>query len=301
MAKQPYRVDYHVMGVSYFAAGLELSGPELARLWSGTRIFGQHKVTGAFWHEGSVPKIDSQFELGALEQLQPLLDIGTHPIFGGGVSVNSRSVARNVIVDRDFYYAHSPAFRNFGYDTDSSLLYTMSGQWFERVGAEIVLNHMREHFEAADSAGSPYGLIDVSSSDDCYGGAVYDSGWVDNIPLHRWVEHVKWLSSRSQRQQQARGVYWGNYFGPAILDRLGGRERFLTRFRQQAQYPDGRASARIWEFNNGVFVSLCLDPLGCKPGQPLDGWAAHNMHWLVLELGSHGVLNPWAGEQPAEG
>lgn len=298
MAKDPYRVDYHVMGVSYLEAGRELRGPDFAKLWSGTRILGQHMITGQFWHEGSVPKADRRIELGGLEAIEPLLALGDMPIFGGGVSVKSRSVARNTLVDLDFYYAHGSRSRSFGYDADPYLLYTVSGQWYEKIGPDAILKHMREHFAAADRYGSPYGLIDLALSEDCYGGAIYSSGWVSNIPLHRWVEEVKWQSARSRRQVQARGVYWGNYFGAAILDRLGGRERFLSRFRRQAKYPDGKPSAQIWEFTNGVFISLCIDPLGCKPGQPLDGWAGQNMHWLVLELGSHGVLNLWGGEQP---
>lgn len=297
MAKEPYRVDYHVSGVLYLETGRELSGPDFARLWSGTSLYGRHQVTGDCWHEGTVPTADRQIQLGSLERVQPLLELGDMPIFGGGVCVNSRSVARDVILDQDFYYAHSPASRSFGFDTAPYLLYTVSGHWFERVGPDVVLDHLREHFETADSVRCPYGLIDLSSAEDCYGGAAYgDSSWVGNIPLHRWVENVKWLYARSRRQDQARGVYWGNYFGAAILDRLGGRERFLARFRRQAQYPEGRPSARVWEFTNGIFISLCMDPLGCKPGQPLDGWAAQNLHWLVLELGSHGVLNPWAGQ-----
>jgi hypothetical protein len=299
MTKDSYRVDYHVTGVFYLERRGELSGPDFARLWSGTRIFGKHKVTGAFWHEDAVPRSDCRIELGSLESVQPLLALGEMPIFGGGVHVKT-NVARNSILDRDFYYAHNPVSRSFGYDTNPHLSYTVSGQWFEQVGPEIMLDHLKEHFETADRACSPYGLIDVSASDDCYGGTVYGPPWVGNSPLHRWVEHIKWLYALSKRRDQVRSIYWGNYFGSAILNRLGGREHFLGRFRRQAQYSDGRPSARVWEFANGVFVSLCMDPLRCKPGQPVEGWAGQNMHWLVLELGSHGVLDPWSGERPAQ-
>jgi hypothetical protein len=227
--------------------------------------------------------------------IQSLLDLSDMPIFGGGVSVKA-NIARNEILDRDFYYAHGSASRSSGYETKPQLLYAVSGQWFEQSGPEIVLGHLREHFEVADRYRTPYGLVDLSSAEDCYGGTVYAPSFCLNSYLHRWSEDFRWLYACSKRRDQARGIYWGNYFGSAILDRLGGRERFLARFRRQAQYPDGRPSARVWEFTNGVFVSLCKDPLGCKPGQALDGWAGQNMHWLVLELGSHGVLNPWAGE-----
>jgi hypothetical protein len=299
MTEYPYRVDYHVLGVVYLEQGRELSGPDFARLWSGARIFGKHKVTGDFWHAGMVPSGTHRIELGDLSMVQPLLDLGNMPIFGGGV-LAKQNVARNAIVDRDFYYAHSSGSRSSGYETRPQLLYAVSGQWFEQTGSEAVIEHLREHFDIADHYCPPYGLIDLSSSEDCFGGSVYDPSFCVNSHLHRWAEDFRWLYACSKRRDQARGIYWGNYFGAAILDRLGGRAQFLTRFRRQAQYPDGRPSAQVWEFNNGVFVSLCMDPLGCKPGQPLDGWAGQNMHWLVLELGSHGVLNPWAGERPVQ-
>jgi hypothetical protein len=301
LSKHPYRVDYHVSCASYFSDGRSISGADFARLWAGTKIYGDYKVTGAFWQEGNVPKSDSMIQLGDIERIQQLLELSDSPIFGGGAYVNSRQVARNVIVDQDFSYLHSQRSRSFGYQTDPYMLYCLSGQWFERVGANVVLKHYFEHFQVADALHAPYGLVDLSSAEDCYGGTIYaDSSWVGNIPLHRWVDQIRWLFSRSRQQDRARGVFWGNYFGTAILNRLGGREKFLLRFRQQAQYPDGRPNARVWEFVNGVFVSLCLDPLGCKPGQPLDGSAGQNLHWLVLELGSHGVLNPWTGEQPGQ-
>jgi len=148
----------------------------------------------------------------------------------------------------------------------------------------------------ADRYSPPYGLIDVAAAEDCYGGMVYVPFFFGNCYLHRRIEHEKWLYACSKRRDQARGVYWGNYFGPAILERLGGRQQFLERYRQQAQFDDGRCNALIWDFPNGVFVSLCLDPLGCKPGPPLDPSAGANGRWLAQELGSRGVLNPWGNE-----
>jgi len=177
----------------------------------------------------------------------------------------------------------------------------VSGQWYERTGTEEILKNLKEQLEIADRYQPPYGLVDVAASQDCCSGFVYTSCWFGNSPLHRWVEDFKFRYACSKRRDQARGVYWGNYFGPAILERLGGRVPFVARCRGYVQAAtNGQASALIWEFNNGVFVSLCLDPLGCKPGPPLDLCAAANFQWLVLELGSHGVLCPWSpeGEKP---
>ena len=170
-------------------------------------------------------------------------------------------------------------------------------------GPEIVLEKMREHFEVADRYAPPYGLIDISAPDDGYAGLVYGCTFFGNSPLHRYVEQANWVYAGSKHRDRVRGIYWGNYFGPAILKRLGGRERFLAGYRQQAglHSGDGSRDGRIWEFTNGVFVSLCLDPLGWKPGPPLH--AGSNLFWLVQELGSHGVLCAWGedNEKNCEG
>jgi hypothetical protein len=294
MGAEPYRVDYNVVGMIYFESGRELSGPDFARLWSGTRILGKQNVLGDFWHQGVVPTGKRRFELGSLELIQPLLELGDMPVFGGGTYV-TRNVARSSTLDADFYYAHGQSSRSVGYPTLPSLLYSVSGQWFEHAGPELVLAHLKDHFEVADRYCPPYGLIDVSASEDCYGGMVYEPYIFLNSSMSRWLEHVKWCYACTKRRDQVRSIYWGNYLGSIILERLGGRERFLSRFRQQASFPDGRPAALVWEFANGVFVSLCLDPLGCKPRTGIDGWAAQNLHWLVIELGSHGVLDPWFG------
>jgi hypothetical protein len=293
-----YRVEYQVFGAVYFDPARVLCGPDLAQLWTLTSIFGTHRSIARFWHEGTVPDPEKHtaIELGSSEVLHKLLESGSRPIFGGA----SCGQPHRRFEDCDFFFTHESTARSFGYETLPLFMTGCSGQWLEQAGTEAVVELFRKQLEIADQYGPPYALVDVAASEDCYSGFAYVSCFSLNNRLHRWSEHIKFLYACTKRRDQARGVYWGNYFGPAILDRLGGRERFLARFREQAQDAYGRPNARIWEFTNGVFVSLCMDPIGCKPGQPLDGSAGQNLHWLVLELGSHGVLNPWAGEQPGQ-
>lgn len=287
---ESYRVDYHVVLTIYLEPGRELSGPDFATLWSGMNVFSCKQTTaGGFWHEGRSPDKQQGVKLGALDRVQPLLQHGSEPIFGGATSAKWQ-LARNSTLDCDFYYAHAPASRWQIGDTMPHLLLTVSGQWFERNGVELVLEKMRQHFEVADRYAAPYGLIDVSASEDCYAGMVYGSTFFLNTRLHRWIEQAKWVAFSSKRRDRVRGIYWGNYFGAEILKRLGGRDEFLARFRQTAQFDDGRPNARIWEFPNGIFLSLCLDPLGCKPGPALDAQASRNAIWLVQDLGERGVL-----------
>ncbi|MGL6095829.1 MAG: hypothetical protein ACRC7O_08555 [Fimbriiglobus sp.] len=291
-----YRVDYQVFCAISFETDRVLSGPDLADCWKGTGIFGKQKGPGRFYCLDSVPDPHKPrtIVLGSASVLEPLLASGSQPIYGG---VSCGQPHRR-FQDCDFYFGHDPANRCFGYDTLPLLLTGCSGQWFEQAGTGNVAELFKMQLGVADRYRPPYAFIDVAASEDCYSGFAYVSCFSLNNRLHRWSEHIKFLYACTKRRDQARGVYWGNYFGPAILDRLGGRERFLTRFREQAQDAYGRPNARIWEFTNGVFVSLCMDPVDCKPGQPLDGSAGQNLHWLVLELGSHGVLNPWAEEKP---
>jgi hypothetical protein len=296
---ESYRVDYQVFGVTYFEPERLLSGPDLARLWALTGVFGEHKSIARFWPQGTVPnpKKHASVELGSLEFLNELTERDPRPLFGGG----SCGQPHLRFEDCDFFFTHEPAARSFGYETLPLFMTGCSGQWFERAGSQVVVEIFRKQLEIADQYGPPYALVDVAASEDCYSGFAYVSCFSLNNRMHRWSEQIKFLYSCTKRRDQARGVYWGNYFGPAILERLGGRERFLSRYREQARDAYGRPNALVWEFTNGVFVSLCQDPLGCKPGAPLDGAAGQNLHWLLLELGSHGVLNPWAGEQPVPG
>lgn len=292
--KEPYRVDYHVIQVIYFDHDCPLTGPEFADVWSGMSIFGKHKAVGAFWRRKgyeSTNRESGRFELGSLEHVTPVLK-GSEPVYGGGTSAQ-RNVARDTIRDCDFYFTHSGSSRWEGIDTRPEFNLAVSGQWFERLGSAVALGKIKEHFEVADRHCPPYGLIDLATGDDAFAGLLYSSLWILRAPMHRWLEQGNWVYAASKKGDRARGIYWGNYFGPKILDRLGGRDDFVRRYREQATLPDGSVGAHIWEFPNGVFVSLCLDPLGCKPGDPMDFGAMFNLQWLHHELGRSGVLTAW--------
>jgi hypothetical protein len=173
MTSEPYRVEYDVTFVTYLENGGELSGADFAQLWATTRMFGKHRGIGAFWQTDTVGSTKQRkIELGSMEPVQPLLDRGAQPIFGGA-SFFKTHVARFSTIDADLDYAHSEASRCFGYETLPYLQMTVSGQWFEGIGPEVVIDNMREHFEVADKYSPPYGLIDVSAAEDCYGGIAY--------------------------------------------------------------------------------------------------------------------------------
>ena len=291
---QPYKVDYHVLQVIYFDDHHVLTGPEFAQVWLGMRRFGVHKVIGCFWQRKddifNIQK-EARFHLGSLEFVQPMLN-DDDPIYGGGIS-RKGNLLRGSIQDCDFYFSHKDPSRWEGVDIRPELSLAVSGQWFERVGEEVVLDMLKEHFRVADAHCPPYGLIDLATPEDAWAGFVYGSLWMMAAPLHRWVEQGNWVYAASKKGDRARSIYWGNYFGPKILARLGGREDFVSRYRDQAKMKDGTPNAHIWEFTNGVFVNLCLNPLGCKPSAQLDYSAMFNLQWLHRELGTNGVLCGW--------
>src|SRR5208283_4479571 len=81
--KKPYEVAYHAIQVIYFDNDHVFTGPELARVWSGMRRFGEHHVVGAFWQrKGDNFNLgkEARFALGSLEFIQPMLN-GADPIY----------------------------------------------------------------------------------------------------------------------------------------------------------------------------------------------------------------------------
>jgi hypothetical protein len=293
MATESYRVEYHWIQAVYFEPGQVPSGPEFAQIWSATRIFGSHVAVGGFWHSGAeIPSILPRFEIGSLSHLEPLLAKGPQPIYGGG-TVAQKNVARDSTLDADFYFALSDKSRWQLDETMPSLLQAISGQWLENTGVEAVLKNLREILAVADQRAPPYGLVDLARTEEAFAGMAYVSTWMQRLPLHRWVEQGHWVYAASKKKDRARSIYWGNYFGSKILGRLGGRDNFVRRYGRQARLADQSPNAHIWEFANGVFVSLCLDPLACKPGVPLDYSAMFNLQWLHRELGAKGVLCGW--------
>lgn len=302
MARKRYHVDYHLVQNIYFEPETGLSGPEFAQIWSATRAFGEHRVTGSFWHAGGLPVGgwgSHEFEIGSLEFVEPLLVKGPQPIYGGGTFARD-DAARNGTLDADFYFAHGDGSRWEGFETLPDLLWTISGQWLEATGVNVVLDMLKVNLAVADRHSPIYGLVDLARSEDCHAGMCYGSIWMMSLPLHRWVEQGNWVRAASKKGDRVRGIYWGNYFGPKLLKRLGGRDEFVARYREQATLKDGSLDAQIWEFTNGVFVSLCADPIDCKPIWPacLDFSAKFNLRWLQHELGARGALCGWEGHEP---
>ncbi len=287
-----HHVRYQAFCAMYFEADRVLSGNDLGRLWASASHLGNEKCYGSFWHRNEVPDSSRTYtyQVGQPGLFEQLIERNAEPIFGG---VSAGQATRRT-VDCDFHFSHIESDQFLGHETLPLFLMGVSGQWLERIEQAKFLDMLYAQLEVSDAYVPRYGLFDLAASEDCYSGLVYTPNSSRNAPLHRWIEHLRFVHGSSNRRDQVRGLYWGNYFGPAILERLGGRERFLSGFRSEARDAFGQPTSLVWEFTNGVFVSLSLDPLACKPGTALHGGVTRNLHALVVELGENGAMDPWS-------
>ena len=70
---------------------------------------------------------------------------GAEPVYGGG-TYSRRNVARGTIQDCDFYLTHKDPSRWEGVDIRPEFTLAVSGQWLERIGLEVFLEKLKEHF-----------------------------------------------------------------------------------------------------------------------------------------------------------
>jgi hypothetical protein len=257
-------------------------------------MFGNHRASAAFWRMGEA-LLDSRpswTKLGSLDLLSPLLNDLSKPIMGG-CKVSRRDAVRDRLLDCDlFLQLMDPGWEQRIWQ-DGYYNLAISEPWVEQADPDEIIDLLRRTLEVADRHCPYYGLIDLARSEDAHAGMVYSPTWELSAPVNRWVENMNWLYNGCHKRDRVRGIYWGNYFGKRILDRLGGRQPFVEAFRANARMADDSLDAHVWEFPNGVFLSLCLDPLGCKPTLPMDILANQRLAWLHQRLGPSGALNMW--------
>jgi hypothetical protein len=288
---QCYRVDYHVILASYFSCDHQIPGPLLSKLWRSLRELGGLDTEVTLRRKGVLESWEERTQLGAVS-IKTRLDQTANDLSLFAASA-ARPDAQNAILDSDVNLSYTPDDIWNGEPTAGLLDLSISGQLAERAGESTLEKILRTAFNIADECHSHYGLIDIASPDDAYAGTVFGCTWPATAPLHRWVEQHNWASSGALKGDRARGIYWGNYFGNAILNRLGGREEFMNGYREPARNFDGTPNSLIWEFPNGLFISLCESPIDMEPGGALPAAADENFRWLCRELGTKGVLNPW--------
>jgi hypothetical protein len=296
MTKKPeYVVDYQLVAVVYFS-GSGLSESELGTIWNALSVLGKLRMKVASVWRGD--------PLNRMPRSQKVV-LG-EPVFGDRVITNGddligvfaesfkRPNARHPILDCDLSFGYNRDGIWHGEPVPPILSLSISGQLLEKAGSKSVLEILRTFFEVADEHSPLCGLVDLARPSDTWTGMAYGTMIHGRAPLARQIEQEGWLSSGIKKGDRLRGLYWGNYLGPGVLERLGGRKQFLESYEQTARFNDGLPAAQIWRMPNGVFLSLCLDPLDCSPVSSLGILAAQfNMQWLVRELATKGVLDHW--------
>lgn len=290
-----YTVKAHIIHVMYLNNTRLHTATDFIDVWSRLNIFGNQTADCGFWTASDISMLHDggkKCQLGAVDLLNGLRIINNEAIYGTA-DFYKKNYSRDPSLDCDLYFCIKDASRWQGLDTRPSYTLAVSKQWIERIGIDAVLDLYKMNIATFDHYMPPYGLIDIADPIDAWAGAVYGSIGIMRAPLQRWIEQRNWVASASPKGDRVRGIYWGNYFGPVILNKLGGREQFIIRYRNYTTRPSGEPTAVIWEYPNGVFVSLCTNPLDCLPGSTLSMDTIFNLEWLQNELGRHGILNYW--------
>jgi hypothetical protein len=256
-------------------------------------VLGDRPVEMSVMCRGDTESADQRSTLGS-PSFGDLLVARDGQVASAGADSVRRNAA-NAVLDSDVSFGFKRDGVWDGQAAPPMIRLSVSNQVAEQAGASVVTDLLRRVHEVVDGYSPICGLVDLARPADAYAGMVYGTAWPQNAPLARWVEQTRWLYSAAKKQDRLRGLYWGNYLGPKILKRLGGPDAFSSAFRQHARSHDGSGNAHQWHFPNGMFVSLCLDPLDCRPDRPagLHPAAERNMKWLVRELGAKGVLDQW--------
>jgi hypothetical protein len=89
--------------------------------------------------------------------------------------------------------------------------------------------------DAIERSGSVwrYGYMEIGDWHDIHGGSVYTTHLGNPVRWRQLLEYSVWQHYGSiprnykiwQDKYPVKGVYWGNYFGPQILERIGGGAR----------------------------------------------------------------------------
>lgn len=267
-----------------------LRARQVRNLWKQLAVL--RKPLYAYVHQDlaldSIPKKPIHIHSGNLPAFDKLLPDADGHFFGG---FECRRAYQSGIANADFSFGSKTQSKWNGLDTlPDSALY-LSEYTLEEIGWENLEAILNEHLKIADDARAIVGCVDVGLAEHLLSGMVFESIVLPKMPFNRWVEQSLWVA-QGPEPRRVRGVYWGNYFGSeycAMLDNVC-NGNFLSAYQSQARYVDGEQNGLATRLENGVFVSLSLNPADCFPGIALDYSIQKNLNWLVNKLSQARLL-----------
>jgi hypothetical protein len=116
-----------------------------------------------------------------------------------------------------------------------------------------------------EQQGLYYLLVDIAPMEETGASAIYEHGNAPQVhprSLARHIETARWIRLRETRREFVRGVFWGNYLNPELLERLGGKEDFRHRYIEKAKQEVGNWRSLVQDTpQGGLFVKISRDPL----------------------------------------
>lgn len=293
--------DYHLIQVAYFDSdnGV-LSVNAFRKIWGLLADnFGSLKGNGSVSVNGA-PVIDRKnIRLTSGVFLDANLERdGALPVYGGATFGPQKMKWASTDCDLDIGVLS--AWPRNGFRIPAQLKLAISHRLVEKTGVEAVLS-LTDQIYAICSAFNPfYGFIDVGLIHDAHAGAAYSSIPNVGVSIQQKVQMNEWVYNGALGRDKARSIYWGNYFGPKILNRLGGAEAFKRRFAKATQLLDGGSSGMLHEYGDSVYVALSRDPQNAIPscgGMLSNPLLDDNLLWLQRDLANHEVLSCWSEQE----
>lgn len=203
--------------------------------------------------------------------------------------------AKRKLLDYDWavVYDHENDFPQFQWDADLAITVRLDllKNTGPRAARALVDDLVRLCIESGDVY---YLLTDVAELGLTGADGVYHREGTPNVPptsLARAVEKVLWQDLRQDRRDYVRGVFWGNYLGPRLMERLGGRDPFRERYLAHA-----KQHLRLWENlatnmpGGGLFVKISDDPMDESSVYNVAHLGMETAVWLHRELRRVGAL-----------
>ena len=110
-----------------------------------------------------------------------------------------------------------------------------------------------------------YLLVDIAPMEETGADGIYHPESHPHVSPRspaRDIEAKKWTRLREKRRDFVRGVFWGNYLGPEMLERLGGKESFRRRYIEKAKQEVLNWRSLVQDTpHGGLFVKISRDPL----------------------------------------